>query len=116
MYRQLGIKILNQNLNSLRIETKFYKIINQDAIDYSSTAQIPFDLIFMDPPFDYPPLNTLIDILFKNKLLTANGMLIIEHEISNPIVFQKEKFDIIKQKRFGRSLISFIINFRGESE
>jgi len=52
----------------------------------------------------------LIVSIFNNKVLNENGILVVEHEISNPVNSDIDLFEIIKQKKIGRSLISFIVN------
>ena len=107
--------VLRENLNNLRIDRKYFKIVLNDALIYSAQVTNKFDLIFMDPPFHYPPLNELLISIFKNKILNANGILVVEHEISNPVNSDNSLFEIIKQKKIGRSLISFIINSGSKS-
>ena len=105
-----SIKILKSNLNNINLTSDQYKIIISDAIKFSNEQKYTFELILMDPPFYYPPLNELLKSLFKNNILYKNGILVVEHEISNPVNSETNLFEIIKQKKIGRSLISFIVN------
>jgi len=105
-----SIVVLKNNLNQIKLESDKYKIIHRDAIKFSNQYTGEFDLILMDPPFHYPPLNELIISIFNNKVLHENGILVVEHEISNPVNSDIDLFEIIKQKKIGRSLISFIVN------
>lgn len=109
-----SITVLKKNLNELKIATDNYDIVNNDAIKFCVESDYYFDLIFMDPPFHYPPLNDLLLEIFRNKKLNENGILIVEHEISNPVNCNTDLFEILKQKKIGRSLISFIINGRSK--
>ena len=110
-----SINVLNKNLNNLNVEPKGFKLVTNDAIKFFNLDDFYFDLIFMDPPFHYPPLNDLLITVFKNKKLNENGILVVEHEISNPVNCDTGLFEIFKQKKIGRSLISFIINGRSKS-
>ena len=105
-----SIKVLKKNLNQIKSEPENFKIIHSDAIKFSDQKADKFDLILMDPPFHYPPLNELLLSIFKNKVLNENGILVVEHEISNPVNSDTDLFEIIKQKKIGRSLLSFIVN------
>ena len=105
-----SINVLKNNLNQVKVEPEKFKIVNSDAIKFSNQYKDKFDLILMDPPFHYPPLNELLESIFHNKILNDNGILVVEHEISNPVNSDTDLFEIIKQKKTGRSLISFIVN------
>ena len=105
-----SIKVLNNNLSHIDVKSDQYKIVNRDAIIFSRESKHKFELILMDPPFHYPPLNELMESIFRNNILSKNGILVVEHEISNPVNSDSKLFEIIKQKKIGRSLISFIVN------
>ena len=85
-------------------------IIKNDAFIFCTKTNMKFDLILIDPPFDYPPLQKLLDIIIKRNILKKDGVLVVEHEITNPINRSTLDYSIIKQKKFDRSIISFIIN------
>lgn len=112
---QDSLKILKSNLNNVQIDQNLYQVVQKDAIKFCQEFNNKFDLIFMDPPFYYPPINDLLSSIFKNEILIENGILVVEHEISNPVNLDNEYFEIFKQKKIGRSLISFIIKRRSKS-
>jgi 16S rRNA (guanine966-N2)-methyltransferase len=109
-----SVNVLKENLNSLKLDSKYFQIFVEEALKFSARTSNKFDLIFMDPPFDYPPLNELLISIFSNKILNENGIMVVEHEISNPVNSDNNLFEIFKQKKIGRSLISFIVNDRSE--
>jgi 16S rRNA (guanine(966)-N(2))-methyltransferase RsmD len=104
-----SMKVLKNNLHTLQIPESNYRIVLSDAVTFVKNNKSGFDLYLLDPPFDYPPLQRLIDNLFKNDMTTNESMVVLEHEISNPVDNSSGLYQIIKQKKFGRSLISFII-------
>ena len=53
--------------------------IRTDVFRFIKTAKQQYDLIFADPPYDLPQLNTIPDMIFQHNLLTPNGLLILEH-------------------------------------
>ncbi|MCD4692780.1 MAG: 16S rRNA (guanine(966)-N(2))-methyltransferase RsmD [Calditrichales bacterium] len=103
-----SIKVLKENIDSLRIPEDKYKIIQSDAIEFSRTNKIPIDLCLMDPPFIYPQLQELLNIFFFNDFFYQESLLVVEHEINNPIGKESNLYNILKQKKTGRSLISFL--------
>ncbi len=104
-----SLKILLENIENLGIDTSKYRVLKMDALLFARKTDMCFDLILMDPPFVYPPLQELTEILFENKIIKAGGMAVIEHEITNPLAAQSKFYEIVKQKKFGRSIISFLI-------
>jgi len=103
-----SIKILEKNINHLNIDIERFKIIKKDALLFAKQTTVPYDLIFIDPPFYYPDLQKLVNLISQNKLILKDGLMIVEHEITNPLIKKNEFYKIIKQKKYGRSLISFI--------
>lgn len=104
-----SLDILKKNLDALKIPDQNIQIVKSDAIKFVKKNQIPFDLYFLDPPFKYPELQQLLDTLFNTGYINAESIIVLENEISNPINESSKSYDIIKQKKFGRSLINFII-------
>jgi 16S rRNA (guanine966-N2)-methyltransferase len=103
-----SVKVLTKNLTTVSVPPADYRIIQEDAIRYAETTKDNFDLIFMDPPFVYPPLQQLVDHVCARGLLRIKGILVIEHEITNPLADRTDAYHIVKQKKIGRSLISYI--------
>jgi 16S rRNA (guanine966-N2)-methyltransferase len=102
-----SVNILRRNLNNLNISRDRYTIINSDAIDYINEARVKIDLCFMDPPYIYPQIQELINLFYSKKLLSEQGVLVVEHEISNPVEKENSLYRIFSQKKMSRSLIGF---------
>ncbi|MGD9487462.1 MAG: 16S rRNA (guanine(966)-N(2))-methyltransferase RsmD [Calditrichaceae bacterium] len=103
-----SIKILTSNLEHLKISQDQHEIIRSDAIDFANTTGLSVDLCLMDPPFVYPQIQELVDTVFIRNVISPGGLLVLEHEITNPIMPESSDYNILKQKRVGRSLLSFL--------
>lgn len=103
-----SIRILKQNIAHLKIPSRKYTILQQDAFKFAREIKEKYGLCLMDPPFKFPFLQNLLDELFGRGFLTKDGMVIVEHEISNPIQIQSGLYTIFIQKKIGRSYISFL--------
>ncbi len=57
------------------------KTIKSDVFKYLEKARLQSDIIFADPPYNFPDYDfaKIAALVFKNKLLTDGGLLIIEH-------------------------------------
>jgi len=53
--------------------------LKSDVFAYLSNCTQSFDLIFADPPYDLTEIPNIHALVFDKKLLSQNGMLIIEH-------------------------------------
>ena len=104
-----SLNVLKKNIQTLQVPANCHHIILSDAIKFAEKNKTYFDLYLLDPPFNYPPLQHLMDRLFENEIITGKSMAVLEHEISNPINDFSNLYEIIKQKKFGRSIISFLI-------
>lgn len=103
-----SVKILRNNIKHLQLNSSIIHIIKDDALNFSSKVNSTFKLILIDPPFRYSFLQILIDNIVKHGILHQDGIIILHHEIINPIRTDVDYYRIIKQKKVGRSLISFI--------
>lgn len=66
-------------------ELKFEQIrpIKSDVFRFLRNYSQKFDLIFADPPFEMKSIETIPELVFEKKLLSENGILIVEHGSTN---------------------------------
>ncbi len=103
-----AVKYLKSNILNLGIDPHLYKIHHMDVMQFCRLKNISYDLILMDPPFKFQPLQELTEMITRGALLEQNGLMIVHHEISNPLMMNSADYKIIDQRRYGRSLVSFI--------
>ncbi|MDR2475005.1 MAG: RsmD family RNA methyltransferase [Bacteroidales bacterium] len=53
--------------------------VKGDVLTWLIAANLQFDLIFADPPYNLPDLPDLPNLIFDRKLVKENGMFILEH-------------------------------------
>ncbi|EHL10615.1 16S rRNA (guanine(966)-N(2))-methyltransferase RsmD [Peptoanaerobacter stomatis] len=75
-----SLKLINANLKSINADKGNIELVNRDVIDFLKTSREKYDIIFADPPYDYSKINEIIKIVSDNKLLSDEGILIIETE------------------------------------
>jgi 16S rRNA (guanine966-N2)-methyltransferase len=91
---QVAFKALKHNQTLLNAQN--CEILNQDAIQFLSTNNQKFDVIFCDPPFQKQWLDKLLPIL--NKHLSAEGILYAEAEFE---LKSSELWQVYKQGKAG---------------
>ncbi len=109
-----SLNILKQNIKTIGVPQEQYVILKQAAIDFARTAAMPIDLLLLDPPFKYAELQLLIDTLLRSPVMTPKSLLVLEHERINPIETESQVYDVLIQKKMGRSLISFLVRKENE--
>ena len=103
-----AFKFLKRNITGLNIPRDQYALFQTDALRFCRQAKTTYDLILMDPPFKFEFLQQLTDLIGSGGILKSDGLVILHHEITNPITETSSDYVIIDQRRYGRSLVSFI--------
>lgn len=97
--------LIKENIKILGIEN-LCEVICADALKYIEKSDLIFDLIFADPPYEYPFINEIPEKIFLHNKLKIDGFLIVEH--SKKTVFEEsEKYKIEIQKKFGNTIVTF---------
>ncbi len=105
------IKTIIKNIANLKIEDKS-KIILSDwkkVLNTFSNQNIKFDIIFVDPPYNYDVYEKIIDKVSALNLLNKNGLIILEHHNLK----LKDKYNnlvLYKQKTYGNKSINIYKN------
>ncbi|MBF1634608.1 MAG: 16S rRNA (guanine(966)-N(2))-methyltransferase RsmD [Prevotella sp.] len=66
-----------------KLGTKDNILIKGDVFRFLKSCHQKFDLIFADPPYALPDLETIPDLIFQYDLLKENGLLVFEHGKNN---------------------------------
>jgi 16S rRNA (guanine966-N2)-methyltransferase len=97
------LKVIEQNLKKAKL-FDLAKLYNQDVYLYLKNCSQKYDIIFMDPPYQKDMSAEAIELIIENDLLKAKGLIISERsEFEN--VEEYEELKIIKNKKYGNSLI-----------
>ncbi len=111
-----NVKIIKQNFQKLKVTGD---IINADCMKFLNATNEKFDVIYIDPPwcdenFKYDYNDILTSALDK---LNENGIVVLECENIKKLPHQEINFDekLIKERVYGRCLISFYVNCQNQS-
>ena len=103
-----SLVVLKENINTLNLESGRIRIIAGDVLPYLEKENNSYRLIFADPPFQYDKIQKVVDTVFRYNRLDKEGIMVLHHEKTNPIHQNERVYRILKQKKTGRSLISFL--------
>lgn len=102
-------KIILDNIIYCRFEENCV-IIKKDVYQYLKTMKgSQFDYIFADPPYDKGHVQPVIDYVGEAKLLTDQGILVMEHTKKERITVP-DTLDLFRVKEYGDTVISFLKN------
>jgi 16S rRNA (guanine966-N2)-methyltransferase len=85
---------------ALLFDATIFEVIKSNALDYLNHATHPFDIIFLDPPFDTPThLEKSIALIEEKALLSKNGLLYTES--GTPLMLDTIHWKTLKEKKAG---------------
>ncbi len=101
------IKVLNKNIDNLKIKEKSRIILSdwKKSLNDFSNQNIKFDLIFVDPPYDYDVYEKILEKVQTLNLLNKEGLIILEHH--NLKLKEKYKnLTLYKEKNYGNKSVN----------
>lgn len=75
-----------------------------DVFKFLEQHTRPYQIIFADPPYDLPTIPLIPQLVAKNKLLTENGMLVVEHP---SLLKLQDQPGYRETRKYGNSSFSF---------
>ena len=102
------LPLLKRNLENLNLNEKF-SVLEYDIYEGNifSKLENKFDIIFLDPPYKDKNLNRLLIEINNYKILNKNGIIIIHRHKNEQDIIPKV-FQIVDQKKYGISKITFL--------
>jgi len=100
-------KVYNILKSNLKIfNSSQYKLINQDSLVHLEKENLkPFDIVFLDPPFNQGLLPGILTLISKKKLINSKSKIYVESEYALTAEFLSSKImykcKIEKQKKSG---------------
>lgn len=95
-------KFILEVINQLQLENA--KVFKADVFKFVKKSRESYQIIFADPPFDLPTLETIPDAVLGGSLLDENGVFILEHP--RDYDFSKNRF-FKEQRTYGKVNFSF---------
>ena len=105
------IKVLNKNITNLNI-TNSSKILLSDwkkFLNEASNKNIKFDIIFVDPPYDYNVYEKILEKVSTLNLLNPNGIIILEHS-NLKLKDTYNNLTLYKSKKYGNKSVNIYKN------
>lgn len=100
---------IKKNIELLNIKDKSI-VLNYDykkSLNYFKDNNIKFNIIFVDPPYEYDVLDKVISKILEYNLLEKKGILVIEH--TKEIKGDYKDLYLYKAKKYGYKYINIYI-------
>ena len=107
-----AISVIARNLKLCRFEDRS-KIIQWDIaknLNCIRTADQKFDLIFMDPPYQKNLVGPTLQHLQHAQAMAGDARIVVEHSPFETIPSDLCPFEILDQRKYGKTLVSFLAN------
>ena len=102
---------LNKNIKNCSLENRTrtikWNILNN--LNVLRSHKPAFDLAFIDPPYNENMLQPTLSNLDLSRCLTNGAMVVVEHGTLEPIPQNPPGFNFYDQRRYGKTLVSFLI-------
>ncbi len=96
---------LRENSNSFEL----YRQCALVAMRVLSKKGKKFDLIYIDPPYDSPIYENVMQSQYLPLLVEEKGIVVVEHSSKIEVeCYVAESFEILKRKRYGGTLLTFL--------
>lgn len=110
---QRAINCIRQNVKNCGFADQA-TILKSDAISFLQRTTEHFDIAFLDPPYHHDILPQILPILAEK--LQQNGIIVCEHEPECKLSQRILHFDLQKQKKYGKIIISVYRNTDEDAE
>lgn len=109
-----ALVVIRKNVKRCALEERSrvirWNILNN--LDCIQCHQPPFDLVFMDPPYGKDFIVPALIHLQRSASVVADVQIVVEHGASNGIPSVVSGFKVTDQRRYGKSVVSFLAYFQ----
>ena len=103
-------EVIQKNIDLCKISEKT-TLVHHDITGHPFPQVLkaaPFDLIFMDPPYDKGYVETTLGKSDFISLLAPEGIVVVEQSFKESLAESVNGLDIYRQKKYSKTLVSFL--------
>ena len=106
-----ALSALTKNIKNCSLEnrTRAIKWNILKNLNILRAAQPACNLVFIDSPYNQKMVQPTLSNLGLSRCLKNGAMVVIEHSTGEPIAENPPGFNIFDQRRYGKTLVSFLI-------
>jgi len=101
--------LIERNLRKTGLEDRARILLKSlpDGLESVANSEESFDVIFADPPYDYPAFASLLTAIVSVNLIKVNGLVVLEHHKNKTIDDVEGGLRIVRTKKYGDTVLSF---------
>ncbi|MFV0516834.1 MAG: 16S rRNA (guanine(966)-N(2))-methyltransferase RsmD [Aminipila sp.] len=100
-----SLSLIRENINTCKVQDQA-TILAGDFETVLKRIPQKAQIIFLDPPYKDNLMVNCIELIDQLDLLTEEGYIIAEHSLDEKLPEQIGKFEMIKEKRYGKIAVS----------
>ena len=99
-------RLISSNLKALSVQGK---VVGSDIMKYLTKPAEPFDIIWMDPPYEVrnSHIEKILGILSEKQWINSGGLVLIERPGHSSAVEFPESFLNVRSRRLGDTVVYF---------
>lgn len=105
-YNKKALDVAISNIKSLGITS--YTATNLDYQVYLTNAKEAFDYIFLDPPYAYTDIASILTLVWQSKVSKNGTIVIFEMASLTKEVIPADYYKLIKTKTYGKKKVVFL--------
>lgn len=102
-----ALSIIHQNTDSLKFNDRCSIILADARTALSKKLKGMFDLIFIDPPYNYRYYEDILKTIASKKLLSEDGKIVVEHYHKTLLNSEHNNIIRYRQEKYGQTILSF---------
>ncbi len=105
-----ALSVIKKNILACAIENRS-KIIRWNVVNNLNCIRKytpPFNLVFMDPPYNKNTVKITLQNLHKSRALAMGASVIVEHGDTEPVPDDLSEYIIRDQRNYGKTVVSFL--------
>ncbi len=103
-FMDLNINAVNENLKG--IDKNLYAVKKGNFLNTSFINE-PYDIIFIDPPYNTIKSNEILEVIDSKNLLSDDGIIIYEEFYKTEFI-NHSNFNIFDERKYGDTIIRFL--------
>lgn len=100
---KIAVNTIKDNTKTINEEYYILNLDYKDALNKFDRDNIKFDLIFLDPPYRFNYIDSIIEFVLEKELLNKDGLIICE--IENDINTLYDDLDLYRDKKYGNKKV-----------
>lgn len=103
-----AIGLIQKNAELLGVASQIH-CITSDVQRFIQSTPRSYDLIFADPPYDYPEMPELVDMIMNHGWLEDDGWLVLEHDRRHDFTDHPH---CAFSKPYGRTIVTIFLAYK----